>query len=198
MTNVTVMQRARTTIVLHPDVVIKTYNEAEWAANEIAFYHLVPWACPPLLYADNGTIVTQTMPLASNNPDYRPTKQLVELLTRLEGHGINHRDVHPANIVIGPTGPLLIDWECAVVAAGAPSYDLHGPHRSSVPIPDIHRDCGPQWLGSPDPSSITNTWGQFCATPPTGTQTQTDAPTPLSPGVKRTRLRRKPSSTSGR
>lgn len=158
MTNVTVMRRSRTTIVLHPDVTIKTFNEAAWADNEIAFYKRVPWACPPLLYAGNGTLVTETLPLAANIPDYHDTDAVIELLTRLEAHGIHHRDVHPANIVLGPKGPLLIDWECAALDPGHPSYDLYGPD-SGVPIPDIHATCGPQWLNSADPASIKNTWG---------------------------------------
>lgn len=158
MTNVTVMHRARTSIVLHPDITIKTYNQPDWAAYEISFYRMVPWACPPLIWADAGTLVTKTLPLAANNPDYQPVDDLIDLLTRLNDVGIHHRDVHPANIVIGADGPLLIDWECAIHYPNTMSYDLHGP-ISSVPIPDIHHDCGPQWINSEDPSSIQNTWG---------------------------------------
>lgn len=158
MTNVTVMQRSRTTIVLHPDVTIKTYNQPDWAATEISFYDSVPWACPPRLWCDpdTGTLITATLPLAANNPDYRPIDDLLALILRLEAAGISHRDIHPANIVIGHNNkPLLIDWECAIEQ---PGYDRHGPD-SGVPIPDIHHECGPQWLHSDDPSSIKHTWG---------------------------------------
>lgn len=155
------MQRARTSIVLHPHVCIKTYNEAEWSRAEIDWYRTVPWACPPLLWADPqaGTLVTPTLPLAANVPDYQPVDKLLDLLRRLEREGVHHRDVHPANIVIDQDGsPRLIDWETAVFEDTPWSYDLHGPDVSGVDIPEIHLECGPQWVGSDDPFSIKNTW----------------------------------------
>lgn len=162
MTNVTVMQRARTTIVLHPHVCIKTYHQPEWARTEIDYYLAVPWACPPLLWydLDTGTVITKTLPLAANTaaPEFHPVGKLVALLRRLAAEGIHHRDVHPANIVISDGGdPLLLDWETAVRQPGL-SYDLYGPDVSGVEIPFVHQECGPQWLFSDDPSSIKNQW----------------------------------------
>ena len=155
MTNIVVMARPRTTVVLHPDVVIKTYNDPEWAQAELDWYDELPWACPPLLWSDPaaGTLIIKTLPLAANNPDYRPLAKLIDLLECLEVVGVSHRDVHPGNIVINEHGdPLLIDWETAVESTL--SYDLWGPDESGVPVPEIHQKCGPQWLGSDDPSSL--------------------------------------------
>lgn len=73
MTNVTVMHRARTTIVLHPDITIKTYNQPDWAAYEISFYRMVPWACPPLIWADAGTLVTKPCRWQRTTPTTNPS-----------------------------------------------------------------------------------------------------------------------------
>jgi serine/threonine protein kinase len=39
-----------------------------------------------------------------------------------DGHVLVHRDLHPQNVILTPTGPLIIDWESA---ASAPAvYDV--------------------------------------------------------------------------
>jgi aminoglycoside phosphotransferase (APT) family kinase protein len=39
-----------------------------------------------------------------------------------DGHVLLHRDLHPLNVILTPTGPLIIDWEGA--ASGPASYDV--------------------------------------------------------------------------
>ncbi len=39
-----------------------------------------------------------------------------------DSHVLLHRDLHPANVILTPTGPLIIDWEGA--AAGPAIYDV--------------------------------------------------------------------------
>ena len=40
----------------------------------------------------------------------------------MPGDRLLHLDLHPANVLLSPTGPVLIDWENA--AAGDPAFDL--------------------------------------------------------------------------
>ena len=39
-----------------------------------------------------------------------------------DGHVLLHRDLHPQNVILTPTGPLIIDWEGA--ASGPAIYDV--------------------------------------------------------------------------
>ncbi|MGD0698820.1 MAG: aminoglycoside phosphotransferase family protein [Trebonia sp.] len=39
-----------------------------------------------------------------------------------DGHVLLHRDLHPQNVILTPTGPLIIDWEGA--ACGPAIYDV--------------------------------------------------------------------------
>lgn len=153
------MPGRRATITVGRTETIKTYHQPELAAHEIAWYQAVPWACPRLIDADpdHGRLVIATH---STAPGYRAVDGLARLLRSLEGLSIHHRDVHPGNIVAGPDGPLLIDWETAILA-DVPSYDLHGPEVSGVPVPDIHTAVPGyvMWWGSPHRHSIRERWG---------------------------------------
>ena len=161
---------ARATITHGRGTVTKQYHDPADAHAEIHWYQQLAdqQICPRLVDAhpDTGTLI-----IAAHRPaghDYRPAHQLAELLHQLQALGIAHRDVHPANIVEGPHGPLLIDWETAITAApGARSYDLHGPELSGVPVPDIHQTIRSRnspngyamWWGSPHRAPIRNQWG---------------------------------------
>lgn len=150
--------------------VTKRYHDPADAHTEILWYQQLAGhrITPRLIDADpaTGTLIIAAHPPAGH--DYRPARQLAELLEQLQELGAAHRDVHPANIVESRHGPLLIDWETAIATApGAPSYDLHGPDVSGVPVPDIHRVIRSRnsphgycmWWGSPHPASIRNQWG---------------------------------------
>lgn len=158
MTGVTVLSRSRACTVIHPNITIKTFYLPADADRELWFYRRFGWACPRLIHAEPGVLVTETLPVAGNNTDKRPAYDLYRLLKRLDDHHVHHRDVHPGNIVLAPDGPRLIDWETAIVDL-RPSFDLWGPVLSTIPPPIIHRDCGAQWWNSDDENSIRNRWG---------------------------------------
>lgn len=139
--------------------VVKTFTDPAAAEREVQWYQRVPWAAPRLLDFKNGdTLFLQFLPPARRTPTWRPVEPLYELLQALHREGIHHRDVHPGNIVRGPAGPLLIDWETALHQPSQVSYDLYGPDDSGVPVPDIHAGMAPQWWGSHQRMSIRNQW----------------------------------------
>ncbi|WP_324192170.1 phosphotransferase [Nocardia puris] len=155
------INKRRATLVVHRDHTVKTYRHPSMAAAEIAWYQRAPWATPALIDADpeTGRLVIATHPPAGDS--YRPVTELAELLDALAAEHIHHRDVHPGNILAGPAGPLLIDWETATHVV-APSYDLWGPDISGVPVPDIHtalRTPYVMWWASPHRASIRERWG---------------------------------------
>jgi serine/threonine protein kinase len=152
------------------DVVIKQYYDPKLAAAEAYWYERVPWACPKLLDFDpeKGKLTIQYRPSALDNPGWRPVQELLDMLADLHTLGINHRDVWPGNLVIGEGGePLLIDWETAIeVPPHFPSYDLHGPLKSRIAPPAIHRAIRSarspngyeMWVGANHPCSIKSMW----------------------------------------
>lgn len=145
-----------------PEVTVKRFVTPESKAHEFSFYEAVPWACPEVVAHDAYSITMTTCEVAFRIRDWRPVRELRELLTRVHAEGVAHRDVHVKNIVRGPEGePLLIDWECAAFVRSRLSYDLHGPDASGVPVPEIHARLGvtPAWWGSPEHHSIRNQWG---------------------------------------
>jgi 2-polyprenyl-3-methyl-5-hydroxy-6-metoxy-1,4-benzoquinol methylase len=148
-------RRAR--VVVRPDRTIKTYSDPALAAVEAGWYQRVPWACPRLLDFDGAELVIETC-RAGTTPGWRPADELRELLVALHAAGIHHRDVHVRNVVRRSGRPLLIDWETAIHQPSDLSYDLWGPDRSGVPVPDLHRGLAPAWWGSPQHVSIKNQW----------------------------------------
>ncbi len=161
------LSKTRADLTIHGSTVTKRYRSPADALNEIGWYQTLPTGiCPNLIDADptNGVLVIAYHHPANELQGYRPVKALAELLEELETRGVHHRDVHPGNIVDGPHGPLLIDWETAVSAAGL-SYDLHGPAVTGIPIPSIHQALGTgyaMWWGSDHRMSIKNAWRAEC------------------------------------
>lgn len=138
---------------------MKRYRSPAAAHAEAAWYQRVPWAAPRLLDVDGATLVLETLPVALRLPGWRPAAALRDLLLRLHAEGVHHRDVHVRNVVRGPSGPLLIDWEAAICQPSTLSYDLYGPDASGVPVPEIHAQHIPQWWGSQQRMSIKSQWG---------------------------------------
>lgn len=149
-------EKTRATLIIGPETVTKQFRNPTDADTEISWYQqLPPGIAPQILHAEDDVLVITKHPPAK--PERGP---LIQLLQRLQSLGIHHRDVHPGNIVQGPDGPLLIDWETAIHAT-APSYDLHGPEVSGIPIPAIHQALGTgycMWLHSSHRLSIRNQW----------------------------------------
>lgn len=157
------LRKARADLTITAQTVTKRYHSPARAANEIHWYRTLPFGCPQLIDADpdTGTLVIAYHPPAT----HRPTTELLDLLRELEALHVHHRDVHPGNIVAGPDGPLLIDWETAILA-DCPSYDLYGPAVSGLPVPDIHTALRSKsspngyvmWVGADHRMSIRNQW----------------------------------------
>ncbi|ABQ86171.1 hypothetical protein PBI_TWEETY_102 [Mycobacterium phage Tweety] len=158
------LSKSRAILTIEPEkgIVTKRYRHPAAAAREIYWYRRLDYGHPELIDfdVDAGILVTSFHAPCEQLPDYRPVAGLIELLERLQADHIHHRDIHPGNVVRGPDGPLLIDWETAI-EMDAPSYDLHGP-ASGVPVPDIHTALPRRyemWLGSDHRSSIKTLWG---------------------------------------
>lgn len=170
-----ILRKSRADLTIGAHTVTKRYRDPRDAHTEIAWYQRAPDACPELIDADTdaGLLVIARHPPAHEFPNYQPAAELAALLRSLEARGIHHRDIHPGNIVAGPSGPLLIDWETAI-HANTPSYDLYGPDASGIPAPEIHRVIRSKnspngyvmWWSSPHPMSIRNRWGTDIPTTP--------------------------------
>lgn len=143
------MAHQRSSVVFRGDRVLKTFVCLEAASREHFFYTNYAWAAPRVLGFDGLVLSIERLPLVVDDRSWKPVKEMMELLLTLFEEGVHHRDVHAGNLVRGPDGPLLIDWETAVLFDGAPvSYDLAGPTLSGVPKPAEHANCGAQWWGS--------------------------------------------------
>jgi Ser/Thr protein kinase RdoA (MazF antagonist) len=149
----------RSSVLLGRGHVTKVFATEHAADREAEWYARFPWACPRLLSRDGATLVTERLPLAPRYRDRRNARALKELLEELHKAGVHHRDVHLGNVVLGPKGPLLIDWETAIEQPAPVSYDLYGPEASGVPLPEIHSGLTPQWWGSGHRLSIGKRWG---------------------------------------
>jgi hypothetical protein len=51
-----------------------------------------------------------------------------------EGAALLHRDLHPANVIFSPTGPVVIDWTNA--GAGDPAFDVALVWVIAIPVED--------------------------------------------------------------
>lgn len=150
----------RSIVEVGPEFTKKRFSTVEGAAHELSFYQLMPWACPELVDYDDLTLTMRTHEVATDLPDWRPVKAMRSLLMRVHAVGVHHRDVHVKNVLRGPDGPLLIDWECAVVMPTPLSYDLSGPGVSDVPVPPLHvkMEVQPAWWFSTDVDSLHQRW----------------------------------------
>lgn len=72
-----------------------------------------------------------------------------------EGHALCHFDVHPNNVLMGPTRPIIIDWFDA--AAGSADADVV---RSSLLM---RRDAAAGHLPSADPSLVDHVHDEYLA-----------------------------------
>ena len=157
-------RHSRSRIEVDSEKTVKYFSEQAAAEHEISFYLEVPWACPKLFDYDATSIVIETLPVAIDIPYWKPKRLFLELLQRLHLHDIHHRDAHVKNILKRTDGyPVLIDWEFAIRQKSIYSYDIFGPARSGIPIPDGHKFIVPacnaaQWWGSPEPHSISRRW----------------------------------------
>ncbi|AAN12646.1 kinase [Mycobacterium phage Omega] len=133
-----------------PDWVEKTLP-AGLFQNEVFYYRTFPWATPELLWVDEARLALGIRRgEVLRNCESPPLLQLAQLLVRLSGLGIHHRDVHIDNVVVIAGEPRLIDWQTAIATSPeAPSYDLYGPSPEVPPA----TEC-PYWWDSPDPWSI--------------------------------------------
>jgi hypothetical protein len=151
----------RAVIEVGPELTVKRFAPEfkHLAAQEAAFYRLVPYACPALMEEGTDYLVLETLEPALSLPDWKPLDEMLALLTRLHLEGrVNHRDVHLGNILRHPTrGPVLIDWEHATTLVRSTSYDSHGPVASLTPQPPGQRG-GPMWIGSTHPKSVGVAW----------------------------------------
>jgi hypothetical protein len=59
---------------------------------------------------------------SERHPRYRPALEDLARRTAATGRTVIHGDVSPKNVLVGPSGPLLVDAECATW--GDPAFDL--------------------------------------------------------------------------
>lgn len=142
-------------IAVTGDTITKTHPTRERAEREATWLlgASATGFAPPDVHYDGGRTISMARlePLTNVERSAALAAELAELLARLHNVGVAHRDVHVGNVVVGPDGPRLIDWEFACEAPGQRSYDLHGP-RSSVDVPAEHLAHGiPDgvWWASP-------------------------------------------------
>lgn len=159
------LKRAR--IEVGPAITVKTYHDPLHACNEIDWYRKVGTLYAPELIdydLSRGRLVMRTgLPVQHSR-----AAELHAMLRDMEDRGIHHRDVWPGNLVTIDGGLYLIDWETAIQVMNPmrPSYDLHGPERSRLAVPDIHAAIrsprspnGYQmWWGANHPCSIKSMW----------------------------------------
>ena len=148
----------RAALQIADDYVVKEFTDPDSCERERRIYEQFPQFCPRLLDATDSTLTIERLPVAVDDPTWRPVEATIELLEALNTVGLHHRDAHVKNLVRGPDGPLLIDWETAVVAPGVPSYDLYGPDVSGVPSPTIHKGWPDQYWGTPTRFSFGRWW----------------------------------------
>jgi hypothetical protein len=102
---------------------------------------------PEVVDVSDGTIVSRKCATLTAWLQATPSTQelaamggsLVERLEEMHRYGICHRDVHDGNVVLSDRNPLFIDFAFAIDSDPLrPCYDLEGPEKSGVPVPDQH------------------------------------------------------------
>lgn len=148
----------RAVLHLGETYVIKRFSCEKECTREASWYYRIPWAIPELIAHSPLDLVTRRYPVASKEPDWRDAPGLRALLERLARLHIHHRDVHLANVVRGPDGPLLIDWEYAVEHPSVRPYDLYGPDESDVPPPPDQKPQFHRWWKTDDHVGVSKNW----------------------------------------
>jgi hypothetical protein len=134
---------------------VKRFKIRERWETELAAYRKVPWACPKLYDASDLSITIETLP----RPTQPDPEGLWRLLEAIHQAGVNHRDVHSANLVVHRTrGLLLIDWEWACFNVRTLSYDLAGP-ASGVVQPE-GQGGQPMWWGADHKKALGRRWAR--------------------------------------
>jgi len=121
---------------LSDDRVLRRYRNGRDATAEaavMAHVHALGYPVPRVHAVDHADLVLDrlygpTMLEALFNRTLDPAdggRQLADLHTRLHAlpnQRLIHRDLHPANVVLTPTGPVVIDW--ANATDGPPALDV--------------------------------------------------------------------------
>lgn len=143
----------KSTVLLRGDTVIKTFpneDRRRWGL-EVAAYHLLPFATPPLIDVGDGWLeVEKWTPILDLDWDdsvkYRDS--LYEMLLKVHSEGWWHCDATLRNVVVKGDRVALIDWENLTPAWGDVSYDIHGAGvvgaKKPWPMKDVRGVC---WSG---------------------------------------------------
>ncbi|MGW1974316.1 serine/threonine-protein kinase [Streptomyces sp. NPDC001889] len=88
---------------------------------------LQPWFAMDYIAGPNlHTMVRRSGPLAAG-PCAALGLALVDALRAIHGAGLLHRDLKPGNVVLGPDGPVVLDFGLAVLAERRTSQAITGP-----------------------------------------------------------------------
>jgi len=71
---------------------------------------------------------------------------LADLHERLHAIGVCHHDLHPLNVILGPAGPAVIDWEAADEAAGPTDVAETWLLLATADIPEAIRPLADKFL----------------------------------------------------
>ena len=71
---------------------------------------------------------------------------LADLHKRLHAIGVCHHDLHPLNVILGPAGPAVIDWEAADEAAGPTDVAETWLLLATADIPEAIRPLADKFL----------------------------------------------------
>ena len=120
--------------IIHSDHgVVKQWRDTRegriaWA-TEVARYHQLPWATPPLVAWGDLYIVTEKCTPILDVPieqSYRYEGELWDLLHRVNRAGVWHRDACLVNVVLYDNKVRLIDWQASIPAQTSVPYDIYG------------------------------------------------------------------------
>jgi len=135
--------------------VLKDYKDAsrDRYFKELTAYTEMPWATPELKWHGEFWLEMERLtPILDLTPEQsiRYREPLRNLLQRVHDAGYWHGDCALVNVVIHPVrGPLLIDWENLMPAAGPVSLDLYGAKAAGAPAPWPVPDGNGVWWGGP-------------------------------------------------
>ncbi|MEU8593770.1 protein kinase [Streptomyces anulatus] len=94
-----------------------------------------PWLAMDFIHGPSlATMISQREPFTVG-PYAALGLALVEALRAIHGAGIYHRDLKPGNVVLGPDGPVVLDFGLAVLAERRASQALTGSNASMGTFP---------------------------------------------------------------